>query len=142
MASSAALRCCILFLLLSKYDNHQRDMLHRLRLLRELETLPTHAAILLQFSTNELVPFPFAGSDELLNALATPRHAVAEASHESDAYFRDQLQPRVVQFNLIVVSKYYSRIHTTRLAGLLGLSTDRLEEYLSDVSHVFTFVVV
>lgn len=129
----ASLQCTILYLLLSKYDNHQRDMLHRMRLLRELEHVPTLAAVLQLFATDEVVPLPFPGMDDLLAALTLPRHATGEADPQDDAHFAALLPTRVIQFNLRVVAKYYARIHTSRLAALLGLSAEQLESHLSEV---------
>ena len=42
---------------------------------------------------------------------------------------------RVVQHNLRVASKYYRRITTHRLANMIGLSADDLEENLSKLSE-------
>jgi hypothetical protein len=133
---SSALQSTVLFLLLSKYDNHQRDMLHRVRALKEMEDCPVHATVLQLFATDEIVPYPFAGHTALLAALRAPRHSVSGSdtgSLEDDEHFTALLPARVVQLNLRIASKYYSRISGGRLAALLGLSTEDLEAHLSEV---------
>jgi 26S proteasome regulatory subunit N5 len=124
----------VLFLLLSKHDNHQRDLLHRMRQLKALEQTPVHADVLKMFATDEIVPLPFVGQTDLLSALSFPRHEVSDASEEDD-FFIKLLPKRVVQFNLRVIARYYSRISTSRLATLLGLSVDDLEAHLSEVQY-------
>lgn len=131
----AALESTVLFVILSKYDNHQRDMLHRLCLLKELDLSPSLKAILQLFTTYELVPFPFPGQEVLLASLSHPRHAVATRDASDDAYFTDLLPTRIIEFNLRVVAKYYSKIRSQRLADLLKLTVEKLEFHLAEVFY-------
>ena len=135
-----ALECTVLFVILSKYDNHQRDMLHRLCLLKELDLAPYLKSILDLFTTYEIVPLPFPSQETLVNALSHPRHAVATRDASDDSFFIDLLPTRVIEFNLRVVAKYYSRIRIQRLAELLKLSVVKLELHLSEVAS-FRFKV-
>jgi 26S proteasome regulatory subunit N5 len=132
-----ALESCILFLLASKFDNHQSDMMHRLKtqlpvLFKTVPIDTLYANVLMLFTTHEIVSTPFAGQAilESHSALARSEHM----SEETAAFFVKQLRDRVVQHNLRVVARYYTRIHSLRLAALLGLSYDELEVHLSDIA--------
>ena len=50
-------------------------------------------------------------------------------------YWLKEMNVRIVQHNLRVVSQYYQRIRTSRLAAMIGLSTDDLEDNLSRMSE-------
>ena len=60
-----SLTSCIIFLILSKYDNHQSDMMHRLKLLKDVEKLETFKSVLTLLTTMEIVPSPFPQQVEL-----------------------------------------------------------------------------
>ena len=51
------------------------------------------------------------------------------------AYFLKELHIRVIQHNLRIVSQYYKKITTIRLAQMVGLTPDSLEEHLSRLSE-------
>ena len=51
------------------------------------------------------------------------------------AYWLKELHVRVVQHNLRIVSQYYKKITTVRLAEMVGLTPDSLEEHLSRLSE-------
>lgn len=132
-----ALESCILFLLASKFDNHQSDMMHRVQsqLSTTFKTVPVdplYAAALALFTTHEIIlsPFPGQAALEAHSSLQRTEHQ----SEEIAQFFRLQLQDRVVQHNLRVVARYYQRIRSARLASLLGLSYDVLEKHLSEIA--------
>lgn len=132
-----ALESCVFFLLASKFDNHQSDMMHRIKgqLNIVFKTLPLdglYAEALRLFTTHEIVPTPFPGQSvlEAHSSLARSEHL----SDDSAEFFRQQLRDRVVQHNLRVVARYYKRIRSARLAELLGLSFEALEVHLSEIA--------
>ena len=136
-AQQQALESCIIYLLMSKFDNHQSDMMHRVKgqLSVQFKGLPLDqlfAGALLLFTTHEIIPTPFPGQSvlEAHSSLNTNEHLSAETAQ----YFRQQLRDRVVQHNLRVVARYYKRIHSVRLAALLDLSFEALEVHLSEIS--------
>ena len=55
----AALTACIAFLIISKFENHQSDMMHRLMQLKDVKLLPSFCQILTKFTTKEVIAFPF-----------------------------------------------------------------------------------
>lgn len=54
------------------------------------------------------------------------------------AFWMKEMNVRIVQHNLRVVSQYYQRIGTVRLATMVGLTTDALEASLSKLSEQST----
>jgi 26S proteasome regulatory subunit N5 len=136
-----ALESCIIFLALSKYDNHQSDMMHRVKKILETEEggldellTPAYLGVLTLFTTKEIMPFPFPGQEELQAHACLQRHIKGVTDQEgTTSFWLKTLHTRVVQHNLRVASGYYTRIHTARLAGMLGLTVDELESHLSDV---------
>ena len=43
------------------------------------------------------------------------------------------MRKRVIEHNVRVIAKYYTRIHTKRLTQLLDLSQEETEKYISDL---------
>ncbi len=133
----SALESCVLFLLASKFDNHQSDMMHRVKgqlsaLFKALPLDGLYAEALRLFTTHEIIPTPFPGQSAL-----EAHSSLARSEHQSDEtaeFFRQQLRDRVVQHNLRVVARYYKRIRSARLAELLGLSFEALETHLSEIA--------
>ena len=122
---------------MSKFDNHQSDMMHRLKaqLAGKFQAIAldgAYAAALDAFTAGEIIISPFHGQGilEQHSALRKASHLVAELP----AFFLQQLRDRVVQHNLRVVAKYYRRVTMSRLGQLLQLDAQLLESYLSDMS--------
>ena len=58
----------------------------------------------------------------------------ARQKGDEKAYTRwDDLRKRVIEHNVRVIAKYYTRIHTKRLTQLLDLSQEETEKYISDL---------
>lgn len=132
-----ALESAIVFLLISKHDNHQSDMLHRMKnlLTTDFKTLAlgdafTHSLKL--FTHDEIIDAPYSGQDVIESH--TSLHKFAITNPELGKYFIDQFHIRIIQHNLRVVAKYYKRIQLVRLQQLLRLSADDLEQQLSTMS--------
>lgn len=133
---TTSLESCIIFLLMSKFDNHQSDLLHRLRLqlgtdFKHLPIAAVYSDVLTLFATKEIIPSPFPDQSVLES-----HNCLKKVSHLTDSaeQFTQQLRDRVVQHNLRVVASYYKRIYSSRLCELLDLSADRLESYLTEIS--------
>jgi 26S proteasome regulatory subunit N5 len=121
-----ALKNVVIFLVLAPFDSEVSDILHRLKLDKKVAEMPTLKLVLDLFTTNELIAWP-------LHADAEWRSDSIFANSDDGRKRYDDLHKRVVQFNIRVISKYYHRITTARLAGLLKLSNDTAEEYLSEL---------
>jgi 26S proteasome regulatory subunit N5 len=64
----------------------------------------------------------------------SPSPEEASAKGDAKSYQRWQdLRKRVIEHNVRVIAKYYTRIHTSRLTELLDLTEDETEKYISDL---------
>ena len=123
------LQSCIIFLLLSKSDNHQVDMMHRIKTVALAEGLNDYGAILTLFATKEIIPSPFPGQD-LFKSHPCLSQAL-NAGESADLFFIDTIHSRIVEHNIRVISTYYTKIQIPRLCVLIQLEQDELESYLS-----------
>jgi len=87
----AALESCVIFLVLSKFDNHASDMMHRLKLLKDVENNALCSNVITLFTTVEIIPHPFNGQ-ELLENHACFSKAFFDA--DSAAEFKKQFHVR------------------------------------------------
>lgn len=123
------LRNVILFLILAPYDNEQSDLMSRVEKMERLDTVPEHRSLLKCFTTPELMRWP--GIEALYGDLlkSTPIFA---GSAEADARWK-ALHARVVEHNIQVIAKYYTKIRLERLAQLLDLTPAEAEEALAEL---------
>lgn len=138
------LESCLIFLLISRFDNHQSDMMHRMKKALSVEYKTTQlnetfSNALSLFTTPEIIPPRFFGQDLIEAHPCLSR--IAHFSADTRDYFKSQLRDRVVEHNLRVVSKYYKRIRTQRLSEIMSVPSDALETYLSDISSSGTLFV-
>lgn len=121
------LRNIVVFLVLSPFDNEQSDLMARTEKIEDLDKVPEHKNLLKCFTTPELMRWP--GIDALYSPIlrATPTF---DKSDEGD-YRWEELHSRVVEHNIRVVAKYYTKITLVRLSKLLDLSQDATEMSLS-----------
>ena len=127
-----ALAHAAIYLLLAPFDNEMSDMLHRIKAEKRLDDLASCKRAYTLFTTTELCAWPLPFEAEWQ---AHPVFTVAaSAGVLADGAARwALLRTRVVQHNIRVISAYYARITTPRLAELLGLDEATAEEYLSEV---------
>lgn len=126
---SAALKNLILYLILAPFDNEQSDMLHRTKQEKKLKQLPVYESLLKLFTTTELInlnDFEQTYSQELKTT------SVFDNSEDGLSRWYD-LKRRVIEHNIRVIAKYYTRISTDRLSELLNLTYDDAEKVLSDL---------
>lgn len=129
-ALADSLQATVIFLLASKYDNHQLDMLHRVREHKALESFAPYAHALTLFATKEIIPSPFPNQDLLETHACLARIGGQEVADK----FVQSLRKRVIQHNLRVVAGYYKRIQFSRLGELLGLDQSTVEDHLSELA--------
>ena len=127
--SRDALRHAIIFLVLAPFDPEQSDLMGRVEASEPLDTVPEYKSLLKCFTTPELMRWP--GIEALFGPMlrALP---VFSGSKEGEKRWK-QLHTRVVEYNLQVIAKYYTKIRLCRLAQLLDLTTDQAEEALADL---------
>eukprot|EP01040_Poterioochromonas_malhamensis_P001033 gene1033-1095_t len=128
---------CITFLLLSKHETAQQEMLFRVKNLldngdwKEIKINPLHKEVLTLFTTNEIINTPFPHQDEFLQQENLRRY---DFDGNSTKHFLHLTTVRIIEHNIRIVSKYYQRIRLSRLGQLLSLSQETLEFHLSDLS--------
>uniref|UniRef100_A0AAQ4PR38 26S proteasome non-ATPase regulatory subunit 12 n=1 Tax=Gasterosteus aculeatus aculeatus TaxID=481459 RepID=A0AAQ4PR38_GASAC len=131
-----ALKSVVLYVILSPYDNEQSDLVHRISEDKKLEEIPKYKELLKQFTTMELMRWAALVEDygkELREGSAdSPATVVFSNSEEGENRWKD-LKNRVVEHNIRIMAKYYTRITMKRMAGLLDLSIDESEEFLSSL---------
>ncbi|KDN44380.1 putative RPN5-26S proteasome regulatory subunit [Tilletiaria anomala UBC 951] len=123
------LRNVVIFLILSPYDNEQSDLIARVELMDDLDKVQEHKNLLKCFTTAELMRWP--GIEALYGPLLRNSAAFAPDA-DGNARWED-LHKRVVEHNIRVVSKYYTRITLARLAQLLDLPQAQAEQSLADL---------
>jgi 26S proteasome regulatory subunit N5 len=125
-----ALTAHTLYLVLSKYDNEQTDMLNKLDTLeaKKLDKVPAFKQIIKIFLKQEVAAWPLANEAEI------KAHPVfQDTPHEGADKRWELLRKRVVQHNIKVISDYYEQIHMKRLCELIGLTEKEAEAELSEL---------
>ena len=128
-ALQQALESCVIFLILSKHDNHQSDMLHRTKILKDAIESPFLHHLLVLFTTKEIIPSSFTGLAEILSHSSLSIHGL-----EASQFFSGQLQIRIIQHNLRTIAGYYDRLRIERLSTLIALPKESIEEQLAEMS--------
>ena len=130
----AVLQRVIYFLLLAPYDNEQSDLLHRVNLDSRNAEIPKDAALLKQFTISELMRWPMVEAQYGEHLCSTDIFSKEKDPKDPKAFTRyDALRHRVIEHNVRVVAKYYTRITFPRLTELLDLSEEETEKYISDL---------
>ncbi|KJE98064.1 proteasome 26S non-ATPase subunit 12 [Capsaspora owczarzaki ATCC 30864] len=125
----AALQAAVLYLILAPFDNEQSDLLHRTQADKRLKQLPQLESLLKLFTTAELINWV----DLEATYGAELRNGDVFAATEAGAQRWEDLKKRVIEHNIRVISKYYTRIDAARLAELLNLSVLESEKRLSEL---------
>ncbi len=136
----AVLQRVIYFILLAPYDNEQSDLLHRIQQDARISQVQEEAALLKLFTVHELMRWPMVDEQFGLHLCSTDIFSKtkpatgAPSSEEAKAYSRYvALRNRVIEHNVRVIAKYYTRITFPRLTALLDLSEEETEKYISDL---------
>lgn len=117
----------ITFASLSQFDSEVSDILERFKIQEKTAQLPVYAQLLKDLTTIELMDWPLPGETDIKKlSIFTGEHG--------DSRWKE-LHKRIVQHNIRVISTYYTRITTNRLAELLKLDVDATEENLSEMTN-------
>lgn len=114
------------FIVLSPHGSMQSSLLHQTAVDKNLEELPEHASLLKRFITQELIDWPLFEQEYSEEMMAEGDIFGGEGGEAC----RGDLKLRVVEHNIHVVAKYYSRITLQKLAKLLDLPDDESEKHL------------
>ncbi|KAK2804631.1 hypothetical protein FQN51_001832 [Onygenales sp. PD_10] len=131
----ATLQRIIYYVVLSPYDNEQSDLLHRIQIDSRNSLVPMEARLLKLFTINELMRWPMVAEQFGPHLCSTDVFdAQPNQTADNKAYTRWQdLRKRVIEHNVRVVAKYYTRIEMGRLTELLDLNEEETEKYISDL---------
>ncbi|KAI9846026.1 MAG: hypothetical protein M1838_001476 [Thelocarpon superellum] len=125
----------IYFIILAPYDNEQSDLLHRIHRDSRNNQIPSDAQLLKLFTVPELMRWPLISERFGAHLCATPVFDDAPGqSDDGKAHQRWQdLRKRVIEHNVRVIAKYYTRIDLGRLTQLLDLTEEETEKYISQL---------
>ena len=133
----ATLQRVIYFAILAPHSNEQSDLLHRVHADSRNAQVPLEAALLKLFTVPELMRWPSVAEQfgpglcqsDVFDPIDAPS---PPADPKSQQRFAD-LRKRVIEHNVRVIAKYYTRIQIPRLTELLDLSEDETEKYISEL---------
>ncbi|RDW77491.1 hypothetical protein BP6252_05544 [Coleophoma cylindrospora] len=123
----------IYYVILAPYDNEQSDLLHRIYKDTRNSQVSLDAQLLKLFTVHELMRWPEVA--KLFGPhLCSTDVFDSEPGADKKAYKRwEDLRKRVIEHNVRVVAKYYTRIRMNRLTQLLDLTEDETEKYISEL---------
>ncbi|RMX55448.1 hypothetical protein pdam_00019355 [Pocillopora damicornis] len=128
------LRNVVLFLVLSPYDNEQSDLIHRVGEEKTLEEISLYRDLLKCFTTAELMRWSYIKEVYEAELRTGPSATGVFEEHTDEGKKRwEDLQKRVVEHNIRVMAKYYTRITLRRMSQLLDLTVDETELFLSEL---------
>lgn len=125
----------VYYIVLSPYDNEQSDLLHRIQQDSRISEVPVESRLVKLFTIPELMRWPMV-SERFGPHLCNTDVFEAQSRPIADdqAYKRWQdFRKRVIEHNVRVVAKYYTRIQMGRLTELLDLTEEETEKYISDL---------
>ncbi|ATY64511.1 26S proteasome non-ATPase regulatory subunit 12 [Cordyceps militaris CM01] len=124
----------IYFVILAPYDNEQHDLLHRVHKDTRNAQVSLDAELLRLFTIHELMRWPEVAKKFGPHLCGTDVFDAKNSSSDEKAHQRWQdLRKRVIEHNVRVVAKYYTRIQMGRLTELLDLTEDETEKYISEL---------
>jgi 26S proteasome regulatory subunit N5 len=123
-----ALEQALIYVMLSPYDNEQSDLIHRIMQDPYLEKSPQHKELGTSFTTIELIRWP--SLQELYGKSLLSIDPFVRGT-EQGAKRWDDLHSRVIEHNIRVIEKYYTRITLKRMTELLDLDLDQTEDVLA-----------
>eukprot|EP00056_Hartaetosiga_gracilis_P021079 m.22645 g.22645 ORF g.22645 m.22645 type:complete len:442 (+) comp8875_c0_seq1:82-1407(+) len=133
-AGRHALQSAALYLILAPYDNEQSDLIARLSKDEGLEDNEQVQSVLEVFTTNEVIPWRvFEGQ---FGSFLRSTDVFPE-SERGDTLWQE-LKDRIVDHNIRVMAKYYTRMKTPRMAELLELTEADAERSLARLVNAGT----
>ena len=133
----AALQRVIYYILLAPHDNEQSDLLHRINADSRNSLVLPEQQLLKTFTISELMRWPVVSERFGPHLCSTDVFSAELAKGDQDDPKAHQrwldLKKRVIEHNVRVVAKYYTRIQMRRLTQLLDLDDDETESYISSL---------
>jgi 26S proteasome regulatory subunit N5 len=130
---NAVLKRIIYFVILAPHDNEQHDLLHRIHKDTRNSKIPLDEELLRLFTIHELMRWPEVAKKFGPHLCETDVFE-ARPDEDDEAHQRwEDLRKRVIEHNVRVVAKYYTRIQMGRLTQLLDLPENETEKYISEL---------
>ncbi|XP_065335294.1 26S proteasome non-ATPase regulatory subunit 12 [Cloeon dipterum] len=131
------LQSIVLYLLLAPYDNEQADLTHRVLEDPLLDHVPHYKGLLKLFNTPELINWKGLCSEyerglTSRDKLIAPPDIFDPTTPKGQSRWKD-LRSRVVEHNIRIMAKYYTKISLTRMAELMDLTIEETERVLSSL---------
>lgn len=128
----------IYYIILAPHDNEQSDLLHRIHSDTRNHQIPSEAQLLKLFTVPELMRWPIVaekfGPHLCTTDVFDPDPSDSDSDADPKAHQRWQdLRKRVIEHNVRVVARYYTRIQMSRLTQLLDLDDHETESYISQL---------
>ncbi|KAF2293138.1 hypothetical protein GH714_037844 [Hevea brasiliensis] len=117
------------YLVLSPHDPMQSSLLNSTLEDKHLSEIPKFKVLLKQLVTMEVIQWTSLWNT-YNDEFDTEKDLLGGSLGDKAA---EDLKQRIIEHNILVVSKYYSRITVKRLAELLCLSIQEAEKHLSDM---------
>lgn len=125
-----ALSRAVLYLVLAPHEPEQADLTHRLLADKLLDEIPTYKELLRLFVNPELIKW--SGLCEIYEKDLRATEVFSASTEEGRKRWVD-LRNRVVEHNIRIMAKYYTKITLTRMAELLDLPTEETESCLCNL---------
>ena len=134
LTNEKVLQRIIYYILLSPHDNEQSDLLHRVNTDTRNSQVPTEQRLLKLFTIPELMRWPIVAEQFGPHLTSTDVFSDKTDSTDPKSHTRwEDLRKRVIEHNVRVIAKYYTRIRMDRLCTLLDLNEVDTEKYISDL---------
>lgn len=118
-----ALTNTVVFLVLSAYTSEQQDMMNRINLDPKLDKILECKETLKLFLNKEIIAYPTPHQEKL--------ESLESIKESPSSVWPKMFHTRIIQHNIRIAALYYDRIQGKRLAQILGLESDVLEEEIS-----------
>jgi len=124
---SKYLKLIVLYIVLAEYNNEQSDFINRLAKDPNLIKLPVYEQLVGALLTNEVM------NKQVVFSKYQPELATLLPFSDSDEAKKlwDDLALRIIEHNIRVIERYYTRISVKRLCELLTLAPAEVETYVS-----------
>ncbi|KAL4922220.1 PCI domain-containing protein [Aspergillus aurantiobrunneus] len=131
----AVLARIVYYIVLSPYDNEQSDLLHRIQQDTRLSAVAVEARLVKLFTVPELMRWPIVAEQFGPHLCDTDVFSLKPSQSADDQPHKrwQDLRKRVIEHNVRVVAKYYTRIQMGRLTQLLDLNEEETEKYISEL---------
>lgn len=129
------LKSVALFIVLSPFDNEQSDLIHHILKEKHLKEIPKYKSLLEQFINQELIDqkklVQLYGPELKQGSKDSPPTTVFNDKSEEGRKRWDDLKNRVVEHNIRIMAKYYTKVTLKRMSELLDLKVEETEDFLS-----------